>query len=70
VSLTSTFAHALLPDGRRQVFLIKLNPNPLCVTKCLTHVWIVTVLEYSIYPGDVGHWSPEAPLAYGSEFGV
>jgi hypothetical protein len=34
------------------------------------HIWIITVLEYSRYPGDVGHRSPEAPLAYGSEFGV
>jgi hypothetical protein len=39
VSLASAFAHALLPDGRRRVLLIKLNPSPLCVTKCLTHVW-------------------------------
>jgi hypothetical protein len=34
------------------------------------YVWIVTALEYSRNPGDVGHQSPEAPLAYGSEFGV
>jgi hypothetical protein len=70
VSLASTFAHALLPEGRRQVLLIKLNLSPLCVTKCLTHVWIVTALEYSHYPSDVGHRSPEAPLAYGRKFGV
>jgi hypothetical protein len=38
--------------------------------KCLTHVWIITALKYSRYPGDVGHRSSEAPLAYGSEFGV
>jgi hypothetical protein len=50
--------------------LIKLNPSPLCITKCLTHIWVVTALEYSSYPGDVGHRSPEASLAYGSEFGV
>jgi hypothetical protein len=36
----------------------------------LTHVQIVTALEYGRNPGDVGHWSPKAPLAYGSEFGV
>jgi hypothetical protein len=36
----------------------------------LAHVWIVTALEYSRYPVDVGHRSPEAPLAYSSEFGV
>jgi hypothetical protein len=54
VSLASAFAHALLSDGGRRVLLIKLNPSPLCVTKCLTHVWIVTTLEYSHYPGNVG----------------
>jgi hypothetical protein len=70
VSLALAFAHALLPEGRRRVLLIKLDPSPLCVTKCLTHVWIITALEYSCNPGDVGHRSPEAPLAYGSEFGV
>jgi hypothetical protein len=42
VSLASAFAHALLPDGRRRILLIKLNPSPLRVTKCLAHVWIVT----------------------------
>jgi hypothetical protein len=36
----------------------------------LTHVRIVTALEYGRNPGDVGHWSPEAPLAYNSEFDV
>jgi hypothetical protein len=50
--------------------LIKLNPSPLCITKCLTHVWIVTAFEYRNYPSDVGHRSSEAPLAYGSEFSV
>jgi hypothetical protein len=38
--------------------------------KCLTHVRIVTALEYGRDPGDVGHQSPETPLVYGSEFGV
>jgi hypothetical protein len=38
--------------------------------KCLTHVRIVTALEYGRNPGDVGHRSPKAPLTYGSEFGV
>jgi hypothetical protein len=70
VSLASAFAHALLPEGRCRVLLIKLNPNPLHVTKCLMHIRIVTALEYGCNPGDVGHQSPEAPLAYGSEFGV
>jgi hypothetical protein len=36
----------------------------------LTHVRIVAALEYGRNPGDVGHRSPEAPLAYDSEFGV
>jgi hypothetical protein len=38
--------------------------------KRLTHVRIITALEYGRNPGDVGHRSPETPLAYGSEFGV
>jgi hypothetical protein len=63
VSLASALAHALLPEGRCQVLLIKLNPGPLRVTKCLTHVRVVTALEYGRNPGDVGHRSPEAPLA-------
>jgi hypothetical protein len=50
--------------------LIELNPSPLRVAKCLAQIWIVTALEYSSYPGDIGHRSPEAPLAYGNEFGV
>jgi DNA-binding helix-hairpin-helix protein with protein kinase domain len=53
----------LLLESRHRVLLIKLNPSPLCVMKCLTHIWIVTTLEYSRYPGDVGHRSPEAPIA-------
>jgi hypothetical protein len=60
VSLASAFAHVLLPDGGCRVLLIKLNPSPLRVTKCLTQVRIVIALEYSSYPGDVGHRSPEA----------
>jgi hypothetical protein len=70
MGLASAFAHVLLPEGRRRVLLIKLNPCPLSVTNCLTHVWIVTTLEYGRNPSDVGHWSPEASLAYDSEFGV
>jgi hypothetical protein len=38
VSLAPAFAHVLLTDGRHRVLLIKLNPCPLCVTKCLMHV--------------------------------
>jgi hypothetical protein len=70
VSLASALAHMLLPEGRRRVLLIKLNPGPLRVMKCLTHVRIVTTLEYGRNLGDVGHRSPEVPLAYGSEFSV
>jgi hypothetical protein len=70
VSLASALAHALLPEGRRWVLLIKLNPGPLRITKCLTHVRIDAALEYGHNPGDVGHRSPETPLAYGREFGV
>jgi hypothetical protein len=70
VSLASAFTHAFLPEGRHRVLLIKLNPGPLHITKCLTHVQIVTALKYGRNPGDVGHRSPEAPLTYDSEFGV
>jgi hypothetical protein len=70
VSLALALAHALLPEGRRGVLLIKLNPGPLCVTKYLMHIWIITALEYGRNPGDVSHRSPETPLAYGNEFGV
>jgi hypothetical protein len=70
VSLASALAHVLLPEGRCRVLLIKLNPGPLRVTKCLTHVRIVTTLEYGRNHGDVGHQSPEAPPAYGGKFGV
>jgi hypothetical protein len=38
--------------------------------KCLTHVWIVAALEYGRNPSDVDHRCPEAPLAYGSKFGI
>jgi hypothetical protein len=70
VSLASAFAHALFHEGRCRILLIKLNPGPLRVTKCLMHIRIVTSLEYGRNPGDVGHQSPETPLAYGSEFGI
>jgi hypothetical protein len=67
VSVTSTLAHALLPDG---VVLIQLDPSPLCVEKCLTYLQIVAVLEDGRHPGDVGHRSPETPFAYGGELRV
>jgi hypothetical protein len=34
------------------------------------HVRIITALEYGRNPGNIGHRSPEAPLTYGSEFGI
>jgi hypothetical protein len=34
------------------------------------HIQLVTALEYGRNPGDVGHRSPETPLAHSSEFNV
>jgi hypothetical protein len=70
VSLAPALAHVLLLDGRCQVLLIQRDPGPLRVKKCLTHIRIITALEYGRDPGDVGHWSPEAPLAYGGKLRV
>jgi hypothetical protein len=70
VSLAPTLTHALLPDSRRRVLLIQLDPGPLRIKKCLTHIQIITALEYGRDPGDVGHRSPEAPLAHGGELRV
>jgi hypothetical protein len=70
VSLAPALAHTLLLDGRCRVVLIQLDPGPLRVKKCLTHIRIVTTLEYGCNPGDVGHQSPETPFAYGGEFRV
>jgi hypothetical protein len=70
VSLAPALAHALFPDGRRKVLLIQLDPGPLRVKKCLTHIQIITMLEYGRNPGDVGHRSSEAPFAYSGEFRV
>jgi hypothetical protein len=70
MSLALALAHVLLPDGRRRVLLIQLDPGSLCVKKCLTNTRIITVLEYCRDPGDVGHRSPEAPLAHGGELKV
>jgi hypothetical protein len=70
VSLAPALAHALFPYGRRRVLLIQLDPGPLRVKKCLTHIRIITVLEYGRNPGDVGHRSPEALFAYGGKFRV
>jgi hypothetical protein len=58
VSLAPALAHALLPDSGRRVVLIQLDPGPLRVKKCLTHIRIITALEYGRNPGDVGHRSP------------
>jgi hypothetical protein len=70
VSVAAAFAHVFFSDGGHRVLLIELNPHPLRVAKCLMPVWIVTALEYSSYPGDVGHRSSEAPLAHSGEFSV
>jgi hypothetical protein len=70
VSLAPTLTHALLPDGGRRVVLIQLDPSPLRVKECLTHVRIMTALEDGRHPGDVGHWSPETPFAYSGELRV
>jgi hypothetical protein len=70
VSLAPALAHVLLPDCRHRVLLIQLDLGPLHVKKCLTHIRIITALEYGRNPGDVGHRSPEALFAYGSEFRV
>jgi hypothetical protein len=70
MSLAPTLAHALLPDSRRPILLIQLDPGPLRVKKCLVHIRIFTALEYGRNPGDVGHRRPEAPFAYGGEFRV
>jgi hypothetical protein len=70
VSLALALTHALFPDSRHWVLLIQLDPGPLRIKKCLTHIRIVTALEYGRNPGDVGHQSPEASFAYGGEFRV
>jgi hypothetical protein len=70
MSLTSTLTHVLLPDGGCRVVLIQLDPSPLRIKECLTHFRIVAALEDGRYLGDVGHRSPEIPLAYGGKFRV
>jgi hypothetical protein len=70
VSLAPALAHALLPDGRRRVVQIQLDPGPLRVKERLTNTRIITALEYCHDPGDVGHRSSEAPLAHGGELRV
>jgi hypothetical protein len=70
VSLAPTLTHTLLPDGGRWVVLIQLDPGPLRVKECLTHIRIMTALEDGRHPGDVGHRSPETPFTYGGELRV
>jgi hypothetical protein len=70
VSLAPTLAHTLLPDGGRWVVLIQLDPSPLHVKECLTHIRIMTALEDGRHPGDIGHPSPETPFAYSGELRV
>jgi hypothetical protein len=70
VSLAPALTHVLLPDGGRRVVLIQLDPGPLCIKERLTHLRIMAALEDGRYPGDVGHRSPETPLAYGGKLRV
>jgi hypothetical protein len=70
VSLAPALAHTLLPDGRCRVLLIQLDPSSLRIKKWLTNTRIITALEYCCDPSDVGHRSPEAPLAHGGELRV
>jgi hypothetical protein len=70
VSLAPTLTHAFRPNGGRRVVLIQLDPSPLRVKECLTHVQIMTALEDGRHPGDVGHLSPETPFAYSGELRV
>jgi hypothetical protein len=70
VSLAPTLTHALLPDGERRVVLIQLDPSPLRVKECLTHIRIMAALEDGRHPGYVGHRSPETLFAYGGELRV
>jgi hypothetical protein len=60
----------LFLDGGRRVVLIQLDAGALRVKKCMTHVPIITALEYGRHPGDVGHRSPETPFTYGGELRV
>jgi hypothetical protein len=50
--------------------LIQLDPSPVRVEECLTYLRIVAALEDGRHPSDVGHRSPETPLAYGGELRV
>jgi hypothetical protein len=70
VSLAPTLTHALHPDGGRWVLLIQLDPGPLHVKKCLTHIRIVAALEDGRNPGNVGHRGLETPFAYGDKLRV
>jgi hypothetical protein len=70
VSLAPTLTHALLPDGGSWILLIQLDPGPLRVKKCLTHVRIVAALKDGHNPGNVGHRGPETPFAYGDKLRV
>jgi hypothetical protein len=70
VSLAPTLAHALLPDSGRWVLLIQLDPGPLRVKKCFTHIRIVIALKYGRNLGDIGHRSLEAPFTYSGKLRV
>jgi hypothetical protein len=70
VALAAALAHTLIPDGGRWVMLIQLDPSPLHVKKCLTHIRVITALEDGRNPGDVVHRSPEASFAYGGKLRI
>jgi hypothetical protein len=70
VSLAPALTYTLLSDGGRQAVLIQLDPGPLCIKERLTHFRIMAALEDGRYPGDVGHWSPETPLAYSGKLRI
>jgi hypothetical protein len=70
VSLAPTLTHVLFPDARRRALLIQLDPGPLHVKKCLTHVQIMTALEDGRNPSNVGHRGPETPFTYSDEIRV
>jgi hypothetical protein len=69
-SLASALVHALFPDDGRWIMLIQLDPSPLRIEECLTYLQVMAALEDGCDPGDVGHRSPEAPLACGGKLRV
>jgi hypothetical protein len=70
MSLAPTLTHTLLLDGGSWILLIQLDPGPLCVKKCFTHVRIVAAFKDGCNPGNVVHRGPETPFAYGDKLRV